>query len=1035
MTLTLLVGVCVSVLIAYLHYRNNQQYLQRSVADEAAKVADAIERRVELYQYGLRGARGAILTAIGPGLTRKSFRNYSQSRDIDLEFPGARGFGFIRLVAPQDEPQFLQDARADDAPDFTIRQLDKNSGDRFVIQYIEPMARNKAAVGLDIASDQSRRLAAITAMQTGRPILSAPITLVQAQEYGQQSFLFLLPIYRSAVMPPSVSEREESLFGWSYAPLIIDEMLAGLNLDNERNHLTLFDVTNADAKRQFYKSENDGLPLVWTHYSERNIFGRRWGVAFSVHPAYVAALNLVSYKTVFAVGCFISVLLSLLSGILAINRRQNKEAEERVLALNASLEHQVVERTEELARANQLLNQQSHEITTARDRLLLAADVAELGVWSWSLTDDSLIWNDRMFEIYGYSNALRESGVTYEHWRSRVHPDDVGWVEAKLKAMAEERGRYDPVFRVVRPNGSVISVLAGAQIERDAEGKPIRVTGINRDITAQLELEANLRSAKTQADAANAAKSSFLANMSHEIRTPMNAVLGMLQLIQKTPLDMRQRDYIDKAKSAAKSLLNLLNDILDYSKIEAGKLDLDPHPFELEAVMGDLAVVLSGSRPRDDVEVIFDIEPNLPAILIGDSLRLKQVLINLAVNALKFTEQGRVEVALRELNRAASHIVVRVAVTDTGIGIDPQHQIRIFEGFTQAEASTTRRYGGTGLGLAISQRLVALMGGSLQLESEPGRGSRFWFDIPLQVSPQAVPIKSTGADLNAVLRVLVVDDNPVTCQVLTKTMQALGWNAESAGSGSDAVQAVKTAAAQGDPYRMIFMDWQLPDIDGLGAAQWIRDALAGPLAPSIFIMTKAHTRELLSDKSDTAETLSLEFLVKPVTPMQLIASARRALGIAPIDKKISPPAYRSSRLKGVSVLVVEDNILNRQIAAAMLTGEGAQVQLAECGLEGVARVLSGAQRFDVVIMDIQMPDIDGLEATRRIRADARFRELPIVAMTANVSQADRDRSFAAGMNDHIGKPFDLEELVTVLITQTKWSSLDGRATTSNYDMT
>ncbi|WP_309676584.1 histidine kinase dimerization/phospho-acceptor domain-containing protein, partial [Pseudomonas sp.] len=343
----------------------------------------------------------------------------------------------------------------------------------------------------------------------------------------------------------------------------------------------------------------------------------------------------------------------------------------------------------ELAASLETTQKQRSELMAVHDQLVMAAEVAELGVWSWTLADNTLQWNDRMFEFYGQPLTLRNNGLGYEHWYSRVHPDDAVAAAEKLSAAVEGSDVYDTIFRVVRPDGQIRFIQAGAQVERSPSGAALRVTGINRDITSQRELESHLLYAKEQADTASAAKSSFLANMSHEIRTPMNAVLGMLQLVQNTDLNGRQLDYVTKAQTAAKSLLGLLNDILDYSKIEAGKLQLDVHPFELEPLMRDLAVVLAGNQGQKEVEVMFDLDSNLPNDLIGDSLRLQQVLINLAGNALKFTMEGQIVVSVEQLMRTENSLKLRIAVSDTGIGISPEQLQRIFEGFTQAEASTT----------------------------------------------------------------------------------------------------------------------------------------------------------------------------------------------------------------------------------------------------------------------------------------------------------------------------------------------------------
>jgi PAS domain S-box-containing protein len=669
------------------------------------------------------------------------------------------------------------------------------------------------------------------------------------------------------------------------------------------------------------------------------------------------------------------------------------------------------------------------ELAQARDQLLLAADIAELGIWSWDIATGKVHWNARMFDLYQYPPELLDNGLHFEHWRLRVHPEDHDAIMSDLRAVAAGETETLPPFRIVLPDGTTRRIQAGLRTQRNASGAAVVMTGVNYDITDQYELEFHLRNAKEQADAASAAKSSFLANMSHEIRTPMNAVLGMLHLVQLTTLNARQQDYVSKAETAAKSLLNLLNDILDYSKIEAGKLEIDSHPFEPEKLMQELGIVLSGNQGTKDVEVLFDLDASLPAVLIGDSFRLQQVLINLAGNALKFTSKGQIVVSVHrceDANELAGDAVrVRVAVSDSGIGISEEQLGRIFEGFTQAEASTSRRYGGSGLGLVISKRLLAMMGSQLQVESRVGEGSRFWFDITLGVDTSGALMLDDVAIPEHGARILIADDNAIAGEIMARTVRSLGWQADVVTSGAEAVKRIGDAALSDAPYAIALLDWRMPGLDGLNAARQI-DAMKGRATPPLVLLVTAFGREVLRESQDGGAAPFAAFLTKPVTPKQLAAAIRAALPRASkaMPTTMQPPANKA-RLAGLALLVVEDNELNRQVAEGLLLAEGASVTLADGGREGVDRIVTANAHFDAVLMDVQMPDLDGLEATRLIRADGRFAALPIIAMTANASGTDRDACLQAGMNDHVGKPIDVERLVAVLRAHVDTQDVDA----------
>ncbi|OBU88319.1 response regulator [Chromobacterium subtsugae] len=654
--------------------------------------------------------------------------------------------------------------------------------------------------------------------------------------------------------------------------------------------------------------------------------------------------------------------------------------------------------------------QDRRALESARDQLEKAAEVAELGIWRWEINSDTLEWNDRMFEIYDIPKSFRVFGLYYNHWRSRVHPDDIAMAEHKLQGALEGSDVYNPTFRIVRQDGEIRYLQAAALIEYEADGKPGRVLGINRDITSQREQEDWLLEAKAAADSANRAKSEFLANMSHEIRTPMNAILGMLQLLQQTGLDNRQADYTDKAATAARTLLAILNDILDFSRVEAGKLTLDPHPFSIDKLLRDIGVILSANVGDKDVEILFDIDPALPDEIVADALRLQQILINLSGNAIKFTERGEVVLSARLQQQDENRLTIAFAIRDTGIGISAEQCQRIFEGFSQAETSTARRYGGSGLGLAISQRLVSLMGGQLSVASEQGQGSTFSFTIECETAQPPPLAPPAGIVSLHNLSCLVIEDNDTARQTQSAILRSFGWQVDVAGSGEEALAMV----AEGRDYNIVLIDWKMPGMDGWETCSRLRAMQSGRHTPVIMMVT-AYGRELFAQRQQRDPDLFDSMLVKPVTASMLfdaVADAQASHG-EPAPTPIRP-ANLAPRLSGLRLLLVEDNPTNQQVARELLGHEGAEVAVADCGQAALQAVHDAAPLYDLVLMDIQMPDMDGYTVTRRIRADHPADQLPIIAMTANVMPADREAALEAGMNDHVGKPFDLAQLVEVI---------------------
>ncbi|MEI6414717.1 MAG: response regulator [Pseudomonadota bacterium] len=525
-----------------------------------------------------------------------------------------------------------------------------------------------------------------------------------------------------------------------------------------------------------------------------------------------------------------------------------------------------------------------------------------------------------------------------------------------------------------------------------------------------------VREARAAAEAANQLKSEFLANMSHEIRTPMNGILGMLNLLEHTELTARQFDYAHKALTATQSLLGIINDILDYSKVEAGKMELDVYHFSLGDMMRELSVIVSTSISAKTIEVLFDIDPQVPAALIGDGMRLKQVLLNLISNAVKFTENGEVVVSVRLIDLDAGKAQIEFAVKDSGIGISADKLGYIFQGFTQAESSTTRRFGGTGLGLAISKSMVALMGGELQVTSEIGKGSRFFFTAALTVAPTVEVAAPSASPSNRKMRVMIVDDNAMAREILHGMTESMGWESECMSNGEDAVTRLSRVDA--DHFQLILMDWKMPGIDGFDAAKQIKTLHPGSQTPLV-IMVTAHGREVLTEKAKLESEPFDGYLIKPITASTLHDAVVQANANRSGQSSRRQERQGTDRLTGLKLLVVEDNLLNQQVAQELLGSHGALVEVAGGGLAGVEQALGAHPPFDAILMDMQMPDMDGLEAAQRIRAVERMQSTPIIAMTANARLSDKQACLAAGMNDHVAKPIDVDSLIETLLRHVK----------------
>jgi PAS domain S-box-containing protein len=574
-------------------------------------------------------------------------------------------------------------------------------------------------------------------------------------------------------------------------------------------------------------------------------------------------------------------------------------------------------------------------------------------------------------------------------------------------------GNFEREVDVRRPDGTATPCLVNGGMVWDADGRTRIFFALFSDITRLKEAEHSLEAARDMAEAATRMKSDFLANMSHEIRTPMNAIIGMSHLLEKTPLNERQQDYVTKIHGSSQHLLGILNDILDFSKIEAGKMSVEHIEFELEKVLENLATLIQEKANAKKLELVFDIDTKMPDFLVGDPMRLGQILINYANNAVKFTEVGEIHIRIRLEDETGDNVLIRFAVQDTGIGLTEEQCSQLFQSFQQADSSTTRRFGGTGLGLAISKNLAELMGGEVGVESEYGKGSTFWFTARLSKSERKKRMLLPHPDLRG-RRVLIVDDNAAARDVLRGQLESMSFVADEAASGTVAIAAVRDAFAAGTPYDIVYLDWQMPEMDGIETMRQINALGIGTL-PHVIMITAFGREDLLL----LAQQAGIDdVMIKPVAASTLFDSTMNVFSNAadvatPFTAQERKPAKQLTAIRGARILLVEDNELNQEVARELLLDAGFEVEIAGNGAVALQQLAQSS--YDIVLMDMQMPVMDGIAATLEIRRQLQYAALPIVAMTANAMQADRQRCIEAGMNDHLPKPIDPDDLYAMLV--------------------
>jgi PAS domain S-box-containing protein len=1131
---TLLLGLVLTGLGTYLAYRydnNNARFGFERLAD---RLVGGVNRRVNRTVLGLSGVRSLYLAS--HTVERLEFREFVTSRDLNREFPGVMGFGFIQRVPRAQLDAFVAAQRADHAPDFTVHTAGQ-AAELYVIKLAEPLAANRQAIGYDVYSEPARREAVERAIRTGEPALTARITLVQDQRQ-RPGFLYLMPLYQGSATPATVAEREATVRGLAYAPIVIDDVFGGL-MDETDHMLDVEAFDGQQLERTNLLLDADGTLVSLPGSSARpfggrmfrsivriNVGGREWTLAMSTTSKFEHSVDHRLAIFVAIGGGAMSALLGGLVLSLGLSRSRAldlaaqmtaslraSEAEARRLALVASRTINGVVITDADGRVewvnegftritgyslSELKGHRPGEILQgpltdrAAVRKMHEALAAETGFTAdvvnytkagkpyWisievqPLRDDQGVVTGYMGiesditerkraqeELVAKEQRLTQltaqaPGVIFQYdvrldgkssfaflsagFRSLfgrepegvaahppilfsfVHPDDREEVAASIGQAVQRVVPWTHTFRIVLPEGAIRWIGARSSApQTTAVGRTWY--GVLADITEQQEarfaaevLNAKLESAVAQAkeavaraEQANIAKSQFLATMSHEIRTPMNGVIGMTSLLLDTALAPQQKEFAEIVRLSGETLLLLINDILDFSKIESGRMDLECEPFSIRECVESALDLFAAQAARKKIDLLYELSDDTPPALRGDITRVRQILVNLVGNAVKFTETGEVEITVRPAPVDGGKPKLLFAVRDTGIGISPEGQTRLFKSFSQVDASTTRKYGGTGLGLAISQRLAEKMGGRMWIESEVGRGSTFFFTVAaewLRREPSG-PLLAP-ADLRG-KRLLVVDDNATARRVLATLADKWAMTVRLEETGASALARLRT----GETFDVAVLDMQMPEMDGLMLAREIHRLPNGQSLPLVLLSSIGRKFE----PPDAAEFATI--VSKPAKPAQIFNAIATALTPPELRNAAAPAAVTTTAaaipaLPPLRILLAEDNPVNQKVALHMLGRIGCRADLASNGMEVLAAL--GRQDYDVILMDVQMPEMDGLEATRRIRAEhAADKRVPwIVALTANSMEGDREMCVAAGMDDYLSKPMKGPDLLAVL---------------------
>ncbi len=1013
-SLSILLIFCITLLAIFFLYAHNRE--EKTISHTFLENSQKHRRILEEGFLAHTEVTYSIANFVQhvPKLDKKKFRSFVQ-RSLK-RYPGIQAIQWIPKVSDQERAAFDIEI-SEQAEDGTIKKASKRD-QYFPVYYSEPSEASRTPLGLDIASLPSHFQALKQVQKSGKTFALNDLQI----DRGKEKHLLLLfePVYSENSADPKLQDEEKEFQGFVLVTLSPQTIIEKLPQHHILQNLSFAIHTLSSKGREdslLYKSTSfpqlfPGKASFFHTQTFLKIGQQTWRFDFLPLATDFFSSSWSSW-VVLGTGFFFASFMAL---FLVLIHGQSDLVQSLVTERTQELDQEVSER--------QKLERSSKE---NEERFELAREASKIGTWDWFIQDDHLWWDERMHLLFGTSPETFRASVN--DFTTAVHPEDRDNVGRMVEESLKTGQDFNTEYRALWKDGSIRHIGARGRVKYNEKNEPYRMTGVCWDITKVKKNQRELEKAKEEAEAATKAKSQFLANMSHEIRTPMNGVIGMTGLLLDTQLTSSQQDYAKTIQESADALLIVVNDILDFSKIEAGKLEVEAVPFDLFEVIESSLELLALTAREKEIELLWHFSPEIPRSIISDPGRIRQIINNLVSNALKFTEKGHVTLDFQCLQLKGGIADIEIRVQDTGIGIPEQKLTSIFEPFSQADASTSRRFSGTGLGLTITKKITTLMGGHISVVSAPGKGSCFTVELPLEVAsiarrPQPAPIFNKR---NAP-RIFVIDDLDLSCQIFDEAFQSLGINIEKCSDAQAGIERIKRAAQEHKPFELVIIDFLMPEYNGLDCIKAIRSDQNTAQTP-IVITSFAHQEFYAQGQFAGLDVDG--FLLKPFNQGKLLALLPSAPKVQVSDDSGSQwqelPQPLQTELKkqtdnlsskdfsGIRILVAEDNPVNQKVAKIILEKMGCRVDIVSNGLEVLDMVCK--LPYDAILMDCQMPEMDGYQATRELHIRQGKGELeapPIIAMTANAMQGDRERCLSAGMNDYIPKPVDVDALKATL---------------------